>query len=163
MIDSKLMDACEAIIDGDLQTLSSLVGTVIPPTYKTPSDNWNLLHLGLVSVQNLPHIDSIKYLIESGVDVNAIDKSGWTPLHFAARTSDTDVVRALVSAGADVNAENDKGEVPLNLSLMRKPWNLLVVEALLKAGADGGRIKKFATVVASPQKEDLLALIDKYA
>ena len=54
-------------------------------------------------------VNDVKYFINKGADVNAKDKEGCTPLHFAAMRrsgSDTDVevVQYLLAQGADVNA-----------------------------------------------------------
>lgn len=54
-------------------------------------------------------VDSSKLiglLIESGIDVNAKDRYGWTPLHFAAGKPNFGNVEALLSAKADPNAES---------------------------------------------------------
>lgn len=48
----------------------------------------------------------INLLLESGVDVNARDKFGWTPLHFAARKPNFENAEALLKAKADPNAES---------------------------------------------------------
>ena len=39
----------------------------------------------------------------AGADVNATDKDGYTPLHWAALRGHTEIVQALLEAGADVN------------------------------------------------------------
>ena len=38
-----------------------------------------------------------RVLVDGGGDVNAVDKEGWTPLHYAVRKGNTDVVRVLAS------------------------------------------------------------------
>lgn len=48
----------------------------------------------------------IALLIESGIGVNARDKYGWAPLHFAAGKPNVGNVEALLSAKADPNAES---------------------------------------------------------
>lgn len=61
------------------------------------------LHEAADKVDNLT---LITLLLESGVDVNARDRYGWTPLHFAARKPNFDNVEALLKAKADPNAES---------------------------------------------------------
>ncbi len=53
---------------------------------------------------------AVRYLVEAvGLDVNARDNKGYTPLHGAGLTSEygTDVISYLVTMGADVNAQAD--------------------------------------------------------
>lgn len=54
-----------------------------------------------------------RLLIDAGSDVNAKDKSGWTPLHYAAVNGQVEIAALLLEAGADVNARNQGNETPL--------------------------------------------------
>ena len=87
-------------------------------------------------------------LLAAGVDVNARDQYGETPLHEAARYSGwresgrgavadlcTAVVEALLAAGADVHARSNGGSTPLHAAA-DSTQNPAVVEVLLSAGAD---------------------------
>ena len=56
------------------------------------------------------------YAIEEGADVNARDRSGWTPLMFLARTGRTVLTDTLIDFGADVNATNRDGRTPLMIA-----------------------------------------------
>ena len=47
---------------------------------------------------------AIKQHLISGTDPNALDKSGFTPLHYAAREGHARIVEMLIAAGANVNA-----------------------------------------------------------
>ncbi len=70
-----------------------------------------------------------------GADVNARDKEGETPMHYAAMSGTPDNIAALVSAGADVEARNEDGTTPLYTAAMSgAPEN---IAALLEAGASG--------------------------
>jgi ankyrin repeat protein len=53
-------------------------------------------------------------LLEYGVDVDARDGKGGTPLHHAAEEEHTKVARLLLEYGADVNARNNTGSTPLH-------------------------------------------------
>jgi len=55
----------------------------------------------------------VKALLEQGVDVNAKDENGRTPLLLAARNNDVNTAKLLISAGADVNAKENRGYTPL--------------------------------------------------
>ena len=48
-------------------------------------------------------MELVQELINSGVDVNAEDRFGWTALHYATREGYLDLVRYLISQGADIN------------------------------------------------------------
>jgi ankyrin repeat protein len=55
----------------------------------------------------------VRYLLQSGADINGMDNIG-TPLHWAARKGQTDMVRFLISKGADVSAKNPNVSDPYN-------------------------------------------------
>ena len=58
--------------------------------------------------------DECKRLINQGVDVNAKDRDGLTPLHYAADAGDFDICRLLIEKKANVNATDDiDGNTPL--------------------------------------------------
>ena len=85
---------------------------------------------------------NVEALLAKGVDVNAKDKIGWTPLHRAAYGGKKDLVELLLAKGAEVNAKggdvNDKvgngGIAPLHLAVLIKRKD--VVELLLAKGAE---------------------------
>ena len=53
--------------------------------------------------------------LQSSADPNVQDKTGMTPLHWAARANQNPkVITALVEAGADLNVPNDVGSRPLH-------------------------------------------------
>ena len=64
-------------------------------------------------------IQKVRSFIEAGVDVNAKDESGMTPLLRAISGEHADVARFLIEAGADVNASDKQGDTPLVYAL----WN----------------------------------------
>lgn len=46
-------------------------------------------------------LEVVRALLEAGVDVNAVDHEGWTPLHVAASWNHYDVIRELATSGGD--------------------------------------------------------------
>jgi len=64
----------------------------------------------------LPLVDAVKYCVELGNDVNAVDNRGYTPLHGAAYLGNNDMVNYLVSKGANVKAKSRAGDTVADLA-----------------------------------------------
>jgi len=74
------------------------------------------------------------FLLDHGARVNYQDRSGRTPLHFAARGGKIDIVQLLLDRGASVNAEDkDKWTA---LQVAAKEGYLEVVQLLISRGAE---------------------------
>jgi hypothetical protein len=72
--------------------------------------------------------------VEKGADVKAVDKVGYTPLHWAAIYGKLDVVKYLVEKGTDVKAADKDGYTRLHLAAIN--GNLDVVKYLVEKSAD---------------------------
>ena len=72
--------------------------------------------------------------LDKGVDVDAKDEEGWTPLHLAAYSDGKDIVGLLIAAGADVDARDEEGWPPLHLAAYSGGKD--IVELLIAVGAD---------------------------
>ena len=68
--------------------------------------------------QNAPgaFMDAIRYCLELGADVNAIDAKGFTALHGAAGRGDSEMARYLLESGARVDAINYDGNSPADMA-----------------------------------------------
>ena len=54
--------------------------------------------------------NTVRWLIEQGVDVNHCDKKGWTAVHNAAKQGNLDVLKLLKESGADIHVQNEMGD-----------------------------------------------------
>ncbi|MCG6157764.1 ankyrin repeat domain-containing protein [Rubinisphaera margarita] len=169
MSNAQIDEMYDAIYDSDCEKIDALVGAGLSVDTRVEGDQWNFLHMALVSVTIPPDPNVVRHLIGLGVDVNARDRKMWTPLHFAVRTKNCTVVKMLVEAGAEIDSVNDEGITPLHQCLLEQSCNLDVVEMLLVAGADpdndrgGGTVRNYANAVSRPETGAILELLDKYA
>jgi len=62
-------------------------------------------------------VETAKFLVEHGADVNAVGQYGWTALHAAAYQGLNDVIEYLVSKGAKIDQKDEFGQTALSISL----------------------------------------------
>ena len=62
-------------------------------------------------------VETAKFLVEHGADVNAVGQYGWTALHAAAYQGLNDVIEFLVSKGAKIDQKDEFGQTALSISL----------------------------------------------
>jgi len=88
--------------------------------------------------QTLVEPDIVSYLVrtlhERGANLNARERWGETPLHFAARCNNRPVAEVLLELGADVDARNHAGRTPAHMAASEGHADML--ELLIKHGAD---------------------------
>ena len=80
------------------------------------------------------NIEAVKQAIANGVDVNAKNNDGWTPLHGAAVFGKNEIVELLIAEGADINAKNRGGVTPLYDAAFKGRKE--IAELLIAEGAD---------------------------
>ena len=88
----------------------------------------------LLAAVKAADVDTVRSLVDQGVDVNRTAPDGATALHWAVHRNDAGLVDLLLDAGADVSAKNRYGVQPI--SLAAENGNAEILEALLEAGAD---------------------------
>lgn len=77
------------------------------------------------------HVELAQKMIQKGADIN---KTGWTPLHYAASTGQLKMISFLLEQNAYIDAESPNGTTPLMMaSLYASPES---VQLLLDQGAD---------------------------
>ena len=81
------------------------------------------------------NIEAVKQHLAAGVDVNASNFAGWTPLHRAAIKGHTQIIQLLIANGADVNAKHDAfGTTPLHYAA--EEGHKEIAELLIATSAD---------------------------
>ena len=72
---------------------------------------YNKIQLFLNTRSCAGHTKIVEFLVHQGVDINAADADGWTPLHCAASCNNTSMVKFLVENGACIFAQtiSDRG------------------------------------------------------
>lgn len=76
-------------------------------------------------------LPAVKALVQRGAAVN---RAGWTPLHYACSGPDNGVAAFLIAQGAELNARSENGTTPLMMAA--RYGNSDLVPLLLKAGAE---------------------------
>jgi ankyrin repeat protein len=96
--------------------------------WRTPQDESPLMMAALKG-----HVELAKKLVARGADVN---KTGWTPLHYAATQGQLAVMDLLLENHAYIDAESPNGTTPL---MMAAHYGTpAAVKLLLDGGADPG-------------------------
>lgn len=106
-------------------------------------------------------LDTVKKLVEQGVDVNSRDNGQWTPLIIAAQNGHLNVVQYLIEKGADVNAENAYTETALCLAKSERHEE--IVEYLIGNGADivVENLYLESGIYSKTKKKDTVSAIEK--
>ena len=113
--------------------------------------------LMLAAIQG--QLDLVEKMIKKGADVN---KTGWTPLHYAASTGQVKVISLLLENHAYIDAESPNGTTPLMMAGMY--GTAATVKLLLEEGADpllrnqqGLTAQQFAERASRPDSAEILA------
>ena len=111
-------------------------------------------------------LETAKFLVERGAEVNAAGQYGWTALHAATYQGMNDVIEYLVSKGAKIDQKDEFGQTPLSISLsvltkdigarrlqIPRRYRQETAELLLKLGAS--TLEKTGVVVVLQRSGDL--------
>lgn len=127
-----------AIVRGDIETVKESIANGTDIHRVTANDKWTYLHYAFKSVTRKTPPVSIQYLIDQGLDVNAIDSYGYTPLIYAVRQRNVEGMRLLLENGADqmIEHQDADGISALRMAFDRMPIPYEVVKVLLEYGAN---------------------------
>lgn len=115
---------------GDLKALQKMLDAGVDVNGRDSLD-----HTPLIAAVSQDSAIAVRELLKRGARLDAVDKAGWTPLHFATYFSDaTEVMGLLLDAGAAVDARNDRGITPLYFAA--GTGHVAQVQLLLARGAD---------------------------
>ena len=116
-----------AVREGSQKALESLLADPRTGVDALNADGETPLMLAAVR-GSLP---AAKALVKRGAAVN---RKGWTPLHYACSGPDNGVAAFLIAEGAELNARSENGTTPLMMAARYGNGDL--VPLLLKAGAE---------------------------
>jgi ankyrin repeat protein len=88
----------------------------------------------LIEAVKANDVAAVRGLLDTRVDVNAVQADGTTALHWAVDRDSAEIVQLLIRAGANVKAANRYGSTPLWLASLN--GNPATIGMLLEAGAD---------------------------
>ncbi|KAK4319826.1 hypothetical protein Pmani_009273 [Petrolisthes manimaculis] len=140
--------------DDDITSSSSPLTTTTTPTKPPPHPPWVWSTDAEEERRHRARMTVVHMLVDAGVDVNARDASGLTPLHYAARRGDGALCDALVQCGADLDARH------CGVTVFEEVAEAAVAEAG-GGGGGGGRLKEL-TQYSSVDLADLGHLTDSY-
>ncbi len=112
------------------------------------------------------HFDVLKYLVEKGANINALDNNGIAPLHSLTTRAHLEGMSFLLAHHADINIRTPQNDTPLHYAAITR--NAAVVKILLENGAEpSARNRNGQTpldlAAAVGNKEAVDSLLDKGA
>ena len=108
--------AREAVHAGDVPTLKEILDRY-PAIINKPvaSSSATLLHAAAHNAQ----LEAVKELLSRNADVNALNASGYTPLHDCVSRGTEEIAILLMEKGSDLTVRNKAGLTPLGMAKLR--------------------------------------------
>lgn len=69
----------------------------------------------LIRAAHNGHMQTVKFLVEQGANVNALDMGDNSALHWAAMRGHVEIVKFLTEQGADKTLRNKQEKLPIDL------------------------------------------------
>jgi ankyrin repeat protein len=110
--------------------------------------------------------DAVEFLAESGVDVNAVNEFGDSPLVDVVVLGNNEAAQVLLRHGANPNASSVTRNNPLDCAV--RSGNVALVGLLLESGADGRYVTDLGESVfdalpsAAIKREGIVALLAQH-
>lgn len=118
-----------ATMNGDTEIVKFLIESGADINIKTEKTNFTLLHIAGIYGRK----DICIILIKKGLDVNAKDFKGMTPLIAASYFGHYEVAKLLIKNGADIGIKDSNGETALHKAA--EYGRLKICKLLIKKGA----------------------------
>lgn len=144
-----------AAASGDLNKVRFMLGEDSTLLESRDENGSTPLHITCIRNQ----VALAHFLLDQGANVNARNKWGQTPLHWANGVfgQDISLIRRLIDLGSDVNACGNRGESVLQWAAMRNNYD--VVKLLIEKGADLELYdQNFGTVLHNAIRENRLEM-----
>jgi len=90
--------------------------TAIADLLRTQGANTSQDLKGIINAATNGDLASVQAYLDAGVNINARDSNGWTPLHWAASEDYDQIVKLLIDNGAKINVKDDLGDTPLDFA-----------------------------------------------
>jgi len=116
-----------AVREESLRALDSLLAS--PQTQVDEANAQGETPLMVAAIRG--SLPAVQALVKRGAAVN---RKGWTPLHYACSGPDNGVAAFLIAQGAELNARSENGTTPLMMAA--RYGNSDLVPLLIKAGAE---------------------------
>jgi len=142
-----LSDYSDALKAGDSAALTALLQQA-DGHLPRGSRGEALLHSATSWLRAENRLALMTILLDAGVDVNAQDDGGLTPLHWAAGSGCVECVRLLIERGADIDARRNDGRTPLHTTASETLNLLLYAGADLRAQDKAGRVPLHTSMIS---------------
>ncbi|KAJ3321769.1 hypothetical protein HDV06_003918 [Boothiomyces sp. JEL0866] len=111
-----MTDLIEAAFAGDLKKVQILVRNGV--NMNTNKFRFTVLQQAISN----GHYQVVKFLVESGVDINQTSKNGMTALHLACINGNNQIVKLLLEYGINLHLKGKEGLNALHWAILKKNW-----------------------------------------
>jgi len=99
--------------EGDERAIQQILLNASPDLTVQTNSGQGLLHIAAIANHDL----MCEKMVRAGLDVNARDQAGATPLHAASEIGKADACKALLNCGADPSIENNQRKTARDIAL----------------------------------------------